>query len=301
MDEREMPEYPGAGRPGHADKPGERSPGPDSRWGIPLIFLAVVLALWLSFRLVPDLGALFDDLPIFSQSPNPTLPIDAVAKTTPAPQSLPSSATGSTFVPNLQQSGQKRALDLLEQHKLFAEIEEIFDDKVAPGLVVSQSPEPNTSVAVGTTVIVRISKGPENPEMPDVEGLTVESAREQLGLLGVEVEEIEQASATIAAGIVLNQDPPAGAPVEAESTVRLIVSKGVDRVPVPDVRNSQLAFAQANLAAVGLRGRLNITLTNDPGTCGTVASQSPEPYTPVELDSEIALNVRGQPGCTPPQ
>ena len=45
------------------------SPEPASRWGIPLIFLAVIFALWLGFRLVPDTQGLLGDIPFFSRVP----------------------------------------------------------------------------------------------------------------------------------------------------------------------------------------------------------------------------------------
>ena len=316
MAEREVPDNPGARRAAPEGAPGGFSPGPDARWGIPLIFLAVIAALWLSFRLVPDLGALVDDLPLRSAAATPTLTIAAVADATPTRgvsrppiptptaasngQASQSSSTRSAFVPNVLQSSQERAVESLKQHELTAAIEEVFDDKVAPGLVVSQQPEANTSLAVGSTVIIRISKGPENRTMPDVVGRPVENVREQLGLLGVTIEEIEQANATEAAGTVLAQDPPAGTQVEPESTVRIIVSAGVDRIPVPDMRDKYFAFAQQELAGSGLRGVVGIKLTNDSGKCGTIASQNPEPGTPVPLDTDIYLNIRDEPGCTPP-
>ncbi len=315
MTERELPDNRGVSRPGPGGAPGGNTPGPDARWGIPLIFLAVIAALWLSFRLVPDLGALVDDLPLLSDSATPTLTIAAVADSTPTPgvsrpqpstpapasngQAAPASTARTTFVPNLLQSGQERAVESLKQHQLIAEIEEVFDDTVARGLVVSHAPEANTVVQVGSTVIIRISKGPENPTMPDVVGMTVDNAREQLGLLSVTIEELEQPNDTVAAGIVVAQEPPAGTQVEAESTVRIIVSTGVDRIPVPDVRNKYFAFAQQELAGSGLRGVKGIELTNDPGKCGTIASQNPEPGTPVPLNTSIYLNIRGGSGCTP--
>ena len=94
--------------------------------------------------------------------------------------------------------------------------------------------------------------------MPDVVGITVDNAREQLVLLSVTVNVDEQGSATVAAGIVLAQEPPAGTQVESGSTVHLIVSNGVDRVTVPDVRGKQFAIAAQELNDNGLVGQPGI-------------------------------------------
>lgn len=301
----------GAGDHGRTRKPTKQSPEPPSRWGIPLIFLAAIVALWLGFRLVPDLGALLDNVPILSPSATsePKLQIRSVANPTPAPASTTTapndqtpqpSPTPRTAVPNLIQLSEERAIALLEQHRLVAESEEVFDEEVAPGLVVSQLPAANAEVDEGTIVTIKISKGPENPTMPEVVGTAVVNARERLSLLGARIEEIEQASATIPAGVVVAQEPTAGSPIAVGSTVRLTVSKGVDRSAVPNVLGKQFAIALEDLDASGLRGRLGITLTDDPGTCGTVASQSPAPGLPLPENSEVTLNIRGPAGCTPP-
>ena len=308
-----MTERDGAGftRPGHSGQPrkgGGKPPEPASRWGIPLIFLAVIAALWLGFRMVPDLSEFLVDVPILSPSATsePKVSIPAVADASPTPAPAPTAAgqapqaspTPRTTMPNLIQSSEERAIALLEQHELAAAVEQVYSDSVAPGRVVSQSPEPNTEVPAGQTVIIRISQGPEFPTMPDVVGTAVDNARQQLELLDVAVEEVEQGSDTVAAGRVLAQEPAAGVAVEPGTTVRLTVSAGVDRVVVPDVRGRQLAIAQQELATLGLRGTLGITLTEDTGTCGTVASQSQPPGVQVDRNTEVSLNVRGSPGCT---
>lgn len=309
MADREVPRSWGAAGSGQSTKPGRETPEPPSRWGIPLIFLAAIVALWLGFRMVPDLGGLVEGVPIFSSpAPDePRLPIRSVTDATPTPSSTPTSANGQdpqttptsrTAVPDLLQLSEERAIALLEQHRLTADIVEVFNDSVAPGRVVGQFPERNTEVDEGSTVTIRLSKGPEDPIMPDVVTKTVVNAREQLQLLGVEVEEELRGSDTVAAGEVMAQEPPAGTQVEAGSTVRLIVSKGVERFQVPDVRGKLLAIAQQELAKIGLRGVVGVTLKEDTGLCGTVASQSPQPGAEVTREFDVKLNIRAKPGCT---
>ena len=308
MADRRMSDSFGAGGSGKSDRPGGRSPEPASRWGIPLIFLAVIFALWLGFRLVPDTQGLLGDIPFFSPRATPTLTIGPVSKVTPTPANVPPTSSGQgaqaspaprSAVPDLTQLSEERAVALLGQHRLTANIVQVFNENVAPGRVVSQLPERNTEVDAGTAVTIRISKGPENPTMPDVVGITVDNAREQLVLLSVTVNVDEQGSDTVDAGIVLAQEPPAGTQVESGSTVRLIVSNGVDRVTVPDVRGKLFAIAAQELIDNGLRGLLGIALTDDPGTCGTVASQNPLPGSEFERNYVVTLTIRSVPGCKP--
>ncbi len=258
--------------------------------------------------MAPDLSGLLVDVPILSPSgaSEPKISIPAVAEASPTPAPVPTagpapqgSPTPRTTVPNLIQSSEERAIALLEQHDLTGESEEVFSDSVAPGRVVSQSPEPNTEVPTGQTVIIRISQGPEVPVMPDVVGAAAANARLQLEPLGVEVEEVEQGGDESTAGLVLAQEPAAGVEVAPGDTVRLTVSTGVERVVVPNVTGSQLAIAINDLSEFGLRGVLGSTLTDDPGTCGTVAEQNQRPGLQVDSDSEVVLHVRGRPGCTP--
>lgn len=306
MADREVRRFWGARGSRQNARPGRATPEPPSRWGIPLIFLAVIVALWLGFRVVPDLGGFVEGVPLFSSpAPDePRPPIRSVTDATPTPsgpargQGPQASPTPRTAVPDLLQLSEERAIALLEQHRLTADIVEVFNDSVAPGRVVGQFPERNTEVDEGTAVTIRISKGPEDPIMPDVVTKTVDNAREQLQLLGVTVDEVLQGSDTVAAGEVMAQDPPAGTRVEAGSTVRLTVSKGVERIQVPDVRDKLLALAQQDLVKFGLRGVIGIELTNDTGKCGTVASQDPRPGFEVERDFNVKLNIRAKPGCT---
>jgi serine/threonine-protein kinase len=94
-----------------------------------------------------------------------------------------------------------------------------FSDTVASGAVIAQTPATG-SVPRGSTVALRVSKGPETVRVPDVRGDTIKHARATLTALGlkVEVQHVRNGHGDV----VLDQDPQPGATVRIGTTVTLI-------------------------------------------------------------------------------
>ncbi|APY88738.1 Stk1 family PASTA domain-containing Ser/Thr kinase [Streptomyces alfalfae] len=65
----------------------------------------------------------------------------------------------------------------------------VHSSDVDKGGVVKQSPAPDTSLAEGDTVTLTLSKGPEMIEVPDVTGMKIGEATEELEAAGFEVDE----------------------------------------------------------------------------------------------------------------
>jgi serine/threonine-protein kinase len=65
-----------------------------------------------------------------------------------------------------------------------------YSDTVPSGLVMAASPAPGTSVVVGTTVTVEVSKGPHLVAVPNVATLSVSSATDDLTAYGFQVTEV---------------------------------------------------------------------------------------------------------------
>lgn len=102
---------------------------------------------------------------------------------------------------------------------LTVKTEEVFDDDVAKGVVVSQTPTSGT-LYKGDTVELVVSKGPELVEMPRVIAQGQDAAKERLEALGFKVE-VERSSQYIGLGFVLRTDPGAGEKVPKGSTVTI--------------------------------------------------------------------------------
>jgi beta-lactam-binding protein with PASTA domain/tRNA A-37 threonylcarbamoyl transferase component Bud32 len=127
-------------------------------------------------------------------------------------------------------------------------------------------------------------------EIPAVVGLTRGEAEKTLKDQGLVVDVTEAPNPTVQAGLVVSQDPAPKAKADQGSTVKLVVSTGVEQVNVPNVVGFTQADAQAALTASGLRYRVTPVdnATTDPGN---VAAQNPAAGVKVAKDTEVELQV----------
>ncbi|MFF7212016.1 Stk1 family PASTA domain-containing Ser/Thr kinase [Streptomyces sp. NPDC008238] len=96
---------------------------------------------------------------------------------------------------------------------------QVFSDQADEGAVAGQSPGANTRLAAGDTVTLTVSKGQEMVEVPDVEGLAVDEAKEKLEAAGFDVRVIQ----FFFTGQVNNQSPAGGTDAPKGSTITLWV------------------------------------------------------------------------------
>lgn len=89
-------------------------------------------------------------------------------------------------------------------------------------------------------------------EVPALAGLSFEDAQTKLADEDLSATQISRTSDTVDAGLVIESDPPAGETVEPGTYVTVYVSSGKEQVKVPDVTNTSLADAQAQMEALGL-------------------------------------------------
>lgn len=136
-------------------------------------------------------------------------------------------------------------------------------------------------------------------EIPHVIGLASDEARRDINRLGLEAEVVASEPHPLAQpGVVVWQDPPAGVAVPRSFKVELVVSAGMPRVAVPDLRGFDGAFAQRLLLAAGL-GVDNIDSVDDTGPwpdgvsipSGTVARTSPAAGDSLPLGLRVLLHV----------
>ncbi|MCU0261374.1 MAG: PASTA domain-containing protein [Ilumatobacteraceae bacterium] len=121
----------------------------------------------------------------------------------------------------------------------------------APGLTAGGQVEP------GTVVEVTVSTGPAPRTVPSLVGLTVDEARAAVEPLGLGVAPVGDAfSDTVEAGRVLEQSPLPESLVSRGTTIELVVSKGPDLVPLPDVSGRVYDEAAQVLTEAGLVPRL---------------------------------------------
>jgi beta-lactam-binding protein with PASTA domain/tRNA A-37 threonylcarbamoyl transferase component Bud32 len=118
--------------------------------------------------------------------------------------------------------------------------------------VIDQDPNPGQDADEGSTVTLEVSNGPGTVRVPSVERLPQERAIKELNKVGLKVNLDTVPSDTVEQGFAIRTVPREGQPVERGTRVRLFVSSGPERVPVPDVVGLSRESAEAELRAQGL-------------------------------------------------
>jgi serine/threonine-protein kinase len=122
------------------------------------------------------------------------------------------------------------------------------------GAVIRIDPDANREVDIGTRITVYVSSGLAEVTIPNVAGMTVEQATEELKKLGLVIGTNARGnSATIPQGLVVATTPAAGAMSKTGVTVDLVVSSG--EVTIPDLTGMTVD------AAAGILGGADISIT----------------------------------------
>ncbi len=155
--------------------------------------------------------------------------------------------------------------------------QDVFDDDVAPGLVVGTDPPAGEVIRKFQPVSLAVSKGPQLFALPGLGAKTLEDAKAELNsaemALGPITETYDEGAP---AGTVLAQDPAAGTEVRRGTPVSLTVSKGPQPIPVPDVRGQGQGAAVKALEAAGLKPVVAAEQVHDRNIpAGAVVAQDP--------------------------
>ena len=129
--------------------------------------------------------------------------------------------------------------------------------------------------------------------VPQAIGQTLDSARVEIESKNLKVDEKRRADPA-PADTVIDQVPGAGAKVDRNSTVTLIVSNGPTTVKVPDVEGLTLHDAKARLSRDRLRA--DVTRESSPSIVkGLVIRSDPGPKKLIERGSSVTLTVSSGP------
>lgn len=162
--------------------------------------------------------------------------------------------------------------------------------------VLTQDPLGSTEAPEGSTVTLVVSAGPEQVKVPNVVGLSQQTAIDQVQQAQLLVDTTPVASDQ-AAGTVISTDPNGGTLVDAGSVVVLSVSTG--EVPVPNVIGDSEATATTTLESAGF------TVTpvyeeTDQAQAGTVTDQSPSGGSFARLGTPVVLTIAKAPATPTP-
>ena len=192
-----------------------------------------------------------------------------------------SDGPGEVLVPGVEGLPQAQAIDDLEDAGLRVNVDRKFSDELRKGLALRTVPREGAEVTRGTRVRLLVSQGPEQVTVPEVIGLSRESAESRLRDegLGVAVQEQESEEPV---GEVVAQDLAGGTRVERGTTVTITVSTGTQKVDVPNVVGLESRDAISQIGAAGLSPVERERTVTDPAQDGVVIDQ--RPGAGIELD-----------------
>jgi len=193
------------------------------------------------------------------------------------------------LVPKLAGRTQAEAEQRLTDARLtVGKVGQAFSETVPQGQVISTSPAPGASVKRGTPVSLVTSKGRQPIRIQDWTGKPADQATRALTGARLKVDATKQDfSDTVPRGSVISQTPAAGTLFQGDS-VTLVVSKGPELVPVPQVIGKQEGEATSILKGLGFQVKIERAFG---GFFGTVRLQSVPPGATAPRGSTITLTV----------
>ncbi len=137
----------------------------------------------------------------------------------------------STVAPNLIDKEYSRVLSESSgaDYTILQESEAMFNSTIQEGHIVSQIPEAGSVISKGSTIVVVVSKGPQQRELPAINNLTVEEAIKTLSEMGFIVNKAEVANDQVAKGSVIGyKDYKVGDTAPYGSKLTITVSIGAE-------------------------------------------------------------------------
>lgn len=194
-------------------------------------------------------------------------------------------------VPTLIGLPEEEALALLEETGFVAQpLPDEFNEKVKAGEVFKQAPAPGEMVQKGSSVQYVASRGVESVKVPNVVGMTRANAESALREAGFKVSPSEQFDSKVAAGKVISQNPKADLQVARGSSVAIVVSKGQERVSVPDVIGRSQIDATNALEEAGFK----VNISYEPhANNNMVLEQDPSPGSSALKGTTVELLIDG--------
>ena len=170
-----------------------------------------------------------------------------------------------------------------------------YNDTVAAGDVISQSPAKGTQVDKGAAVSFVLSQGPPLVSVPKVVGLSDADAIKALQAAGFSpLAGASQFDKSVPLGQVISQTPGAGVKAPKGSSVTYVVSKGAQMAVVPDVTGQSKSDAIAAIQAAGFKYSVSYDYS-DSVDSGDVISQSPSGGGSYPAKSTVTITVSNGP------
>jgi serine/threonine-protein kinase len=169
-------------------------------------------------------------------------------------------------------------------------------DSKPAGIVIFQSPDGGAKADKGSTVTVTVSTGPGNGTVPSVQGLKLDVAERSIRASKLKVGRvIQQSSAVVQTGQVIDTSPMAGTALPVGTPVVITVSTGPPLIAIPNVSGESESNAKAALQRAGFT---NINTSKQISTTvkpGDVIAMTPAPGAKVTAATPIGLVIAQAP------
>ncbi|MEI7717490.1 MAG: PASTA domain-containing protein, partial [Mycobacterium sp.] len=194
-------------------------------------------------------------------------------------------------VPDMRGQLSADAIALLQNKGFKIRTQQKPDNTVPPDHVIKTDPAGNTSVNAGDEILISVSTGPEQREVPDVSALSYADAVKKLTAAGFgKFKQAEAASTPEQKDKVLNTVPPANQTSAITNEITIVVGSGPQTRDIPDVSGQNSDLATKNLNTLGFPTILTATV-DSPEPAGQVLATEPAAGTAAALDSPITLKV----------
>jgi beta-lactam-binding protein with PASTA domain/predicted Ser/Thr protein kinase len=191
-------------------------------------------------------------------------------------------------IPDVRKQSSTDAVSALSLAGLKYRLYNVYSPQPA-GVVIGESPTPNTKVKKGSTVRINVSKGLKPVALPDVTTELFPDAEGTLKGLGFKVARTNVQDAA-AKNTVISESPQGGTQQPVGSTITLTVSSGPGTIQVPDVTTDTEAAANSILSANFVVATITAPVT-DPTQDGHVISQTPQGGTTAKPGSLVTITV----------
>lgn len=172
---------------------------------------------------------------------------------------------------------------------LLLEVTEVNHDTIAANTVIAQTPDADTDMRKGDSIVAAVSIGPVTLLMPNLIGLTREEAVAKLKDRGLSVLVFKTPS-TQAVDTVIEQKPEKSQPYSSGQEIELTLSGG--SIIIPDTTGMALQSAVSLLDQNALKlGEFVLESTEVEADYGTVLSQSPIAGSMAILDTSVTLTI----------
>ncbi|MDA2811377.1 Stk1 family PASTA domain-containing Ser/Thr kinase [Nocardiopsis sp. RSe5-2] len=177
-----------------------------------------------------------------------------------------------------------------------AEPSEDFDEDQ----VTRTDPEAGEDVAADDAITVYVSSGPEAVQVPNLEGMAEDTARQTLQDNGLSVGQVSrEESDQYEEGVVIRSSPGSGEDAAPGSAVDLVVSEGSGQVQVPDLSGRTQQEAAQLLSDEGLNSSFQ-QADSDEAEPGRVIAQDPAAGEEVAPGTLVTVTIAREPQSPPP-